>query len=156
MYFLWSFQLWICMWHWYGISFFHDVGHVWFTLNGTIYQNNSLVSLKDIGEGEGALRCMTDLTACCRQRYANGTGKNAIGNWFLPNGSRVPSSGEQPNFYRTRGHMVVLLHRRRGGVHGIYSCVVPDATNVTQTLYIGLYTASTGECMTMKMLVHAL
>ena len=121
-----------------------------------MYQNNSLVSLDDIGEGDGALNCITDLADCCRQPYTNGTGKNAIGNWFFPNRTRVPSSGEQLNFHRTRGHMRVLLHRRRGGVNGIYSCVVPDATNVTQTLYIGVYTASIGECMTMKMLVHAL
>ena len=99
---------------------------------------------------------MTDLAYCCRQPYTNGTGKNAIGNWFFPNGTRVPSIGFKWDFHRTRGQNVVLMHRRRGGVHGIYSCVVPDATNVTQTLYIGVYTASTGECMTMKMLVHAL
>ena len=121
-----------------------------------MYQNNSLVSLKDIGEGDGALLCMTDLADCCQQPYTNGIGKNAIGNWFFPNGSRVPSSGEQSNFHRTRGQSVVRLHRRRGGEDGIYSCVVPDATNVTQTLYIGVYTASTGESMTMKMFVHAL
>ena len=51
---------------------------------------------------------------------------------------------------------MVRLQRRRGGVNGIYSCVVPDATNVTQTIYIGVYGASTGECMTMKLLVHGL
>ena len=51
---------------------------------------------------------------------------------------------------------MVRLQRRRGGVNGIYSCVVPDATNVTQTIYIGVYAPSTGECMTMKLLVHAL
>ena len=121
-----------------------------------MYQNNSLVSLEDIGEDDGALNCMTDLADCCRQPYTNGTGQNAIGNWFLPNGSRVPSSGEQWDFHGTRGQSVVHLQRRRGGEEGIYSCVIPDATNVTQTLHIGVYTASTGECMTMKTLVHAL
>ena len=135
---------------------FLDVGHVWFTLNGTMYQNNSLVSLKDIGEGDEALNCMTDQPACCRPPYTNGSGQQVLGNWFFPNGSRVPNSGEQSNFHRTRSQSVVRLHRRRGGEDGIYSCVVPDATNVTQTLYIGVYTASTGESMTMKMLVHAL
>ena len=144
------------MWHWYGISFFLDVGHVWFTLNGTMYQNNSIVSLEDIGEGDNALLCLTDKPACCRLPYTNGTGQNAIGNWFFPNGTRVPSSGVQWDIHRTRGNMRVPLHRRKGGVTGIYSCVIPDATNVTQTIYIGVYTASTGECMTMQMLVHPL
>ena len=121
-----------------------------------MYQNNSLVSLEDIGEGDGALNCMTDLADCCRQPYTRGTGQDALGNWYLPNGSRVPSSSEEWDFHRTRGQSVIRLHWRRGGVHGIYSCVVPDATNVTQTIYIGVYTASTGECMTMQMLVHPL
>ena len=115
------------------------------------------MTLENIGEGDGdALLCLTDLADCCRQPYTNGTGQTAIGNWFFPNGTRVPSSGEHWDFHRTRGQSVVCLHRRRGGVHGIYSCVVPDATNVTQTIYIGVYTASTGECMTMQMLVHPL
>ena len=41
--------------------------------------------------------------------------------------------------------MVVRLHRRRGGVEGIYRCEIPDAMNVTQTIYIGVYSISTGE-----------
>ena len=115
-------------------------GVVVFSLNGTIYQNNSLVTLKDIGESDDGLLCITDLTACCRPPYI----VHAIGNWFFPNGTRVSSSGNNWDFHRTRGQMVVLLHRRRGGEDGVYSCVVPDALNVTQTIYIGVYTAETG------------
>ena len=47
-------------------SFLH-AGDVWFSLNGTTYQNNSLVTLTDIGENDTALLCETNLTACCRQ-----------------------------------------------------------------------------------------
>ena len=42
--------------------------------------------------------------------------------------------------------MRVLLHKRRDGEEGVYSCVIPDAMNVTQPIYIGLYSANTGEC----------
>ena len=104
------------------------------------------MTLEDIGENEDALHCVTNLTACCRPPYTT----NAIGNWFLPNGTRVPSSGGQWDLHRTRGNMAVLLHRRRGGVEGVYSCAVPDAMNVTQTIYIGIYTASTGEWYTYR------
>ena len=72
----------------------------------------------------------------------------ALGNWFFPNGSRVPSAvinNTWWDFYRIGGQMVVLMNRRRGGVEGIYHCELPDAMNVTQTLYTGVYTASTGE-----------
>ena len=48
-------------------------------------------------------------------------------------------------FYRNRGPSVVRLHRRRGGITGIYRCVIPDAASVDQAMYIGLYTADTGE-----------
>ena len=118
-------------------------GNVNVSLKGTTYQNNSLVTLEDIGEGGNALLCVTDLTACCRG-IDNGNG-SVIGNWFFPNGTRVSSKSIQWGFYRTRGQSVVLLQRRRGGVNGIYHCEIPDAMNVNQMVYIGVYTANTGE-----------
>ena len=117
------------------------MGAVSFWFRGTTYQNNSLVTLEEIGEGDGALLCVTDLTACCRPPYSS----NAIGNWFFPNGTRVPASSTQWDIHRTRGASAILLHRRRGGVTGIYCCNLPDAMNVVQTIYIGVYSASTGE-----------
>ena len=98
------------------------------------------MTLEDIGLGYDALLCVTDLTACCRHPYSV-----SLGNWFFPNGTRVPGSGVQWDFFRIRGQSVVSLHRKRGGVRGIYSCVIPDATGVTQTINIGVYTAETGE-----------
>ena len=116
-------------------------------LNGTTYQNNSIVMLEDIGVGGDALLCITNYTACCQFK---GT---VLGNWFFPNATRVPSdtvnetSGEKWDFYRTRGQMVVHLNRRRGGEEGIYRCEIPNAINVTRTIYIGVYSAATGECL---------
>ena len=119
----------------FGFCSFPDAG-VWFSLNGKTYQNNSCVALEDIGEGDDALLCMTNLTVCCRSP--------SLGNWFFPNGTRVVRTRD---VYRTRGQSVVRLNRIRGGVAGIYRCEIPDAINVTQTIYIRLYTtnASTGE-----------
>ena len=115
-------------------------------LNGTTYQNNSIVTLGDIGEDDSALLCITNQTACCRPSDT-GDMVGGLGNWYLPNGSRVPSEENQWDFFRSRGEMVVLMHRRRGGEEGIYHCEIPDAMRVTQTIYIGVYSASTGECM---------
>ena len=138
------------------LLFSPDLGAVRFSLNGTTYHNNSLVTLEDIGEGDAALRCMTDNTSCCRPPYTRNLSRSALGNWFFPNGTRVPSSGKQWDFHRTRGEMVVLLHKRRGGVDGVFYCVLPDKEGNEQTTYIGVYTGSAGKCMTMKLLVYAL
>ena len=116
---------------------------VWFSLNGTIYQNNSIVTLEDIGEGQYALLCVTDLRSCCAPPY---TSEMAVfGNWFFPSGTRVLNMAPKWDIYRTRGASVVRLHRRRGGEDGIYRCEIPDTLNITQTMYIGVYRATTGE-----------
>ena len=117
---------------------------MWFSLNGTTYQNNSLVTLEDIGEWDHALFCRTTLDTCCRYPYTV-VNMFIFGNWFFPNRTRVPSDGHLRDFYRSRGQMVIYLNRRRGGVDGIYSCEIPESMNVIQTIYIGVYTASTGE-----------
>ena len=100
--------------------------------------------LEDIGVGDDALLCKTNQTACCQHSYT-GEKKNALGNWYFPNGARVPSAGGQWDIYRTRGQMVVSMNHRRGGVEGIYRCVIPDTFGFVQTLYIGVYSASNGE-----------
>ena len=128
--------------HGIDISFFSGAGKVTFSLRNTMYQNNSLVTLENIGEGDDALLCLTELTACCRSPYTDET----VGNWDFPNGTRVPSeigtTGLQWDFYRTRDHSMVLMHRRRGGENGIYHCEIPDALGVMQIIYIE---ATSGE-----------
>ena len=120
-----------------------------FSLNGTTYQNNSLVTLEDIGEGYDALLCMTDNTACCARAQSPGGG--ILGDWYYPNGTEVGNyvagyyNNELWEFYRNRGPSVVRLNRRRGGVTGIYSCEIPDAAGVDQTITIGVYDARSGE-----------
>ena len=106
------------------------------------------MTLEDIGEGDDALLCTTANTACCSR--AESPGAAILGQWFYPNGSAVADSivnieGDEWEFYRTRGPSIVRLNRRRGGETGIYGCLVPDTLNTDQPLYIGLYTASTGE-----------
>ena len=108
------------------------------------------MALEDIGQWANALLCITDKTACCRPPYTSEIQPD-IGNWFFPNETRVPSAvvknttGTKWDFYRTRDQMIVLMHRRTGGVTGIYHCKILDAMNFTQAIYIGVYTASTGE-----------
>ena len=102
--------------------------------------------MENIGVEGGALFCVTNLTACCQQHA--GENRSAIGDWFFPNATRVPNecfNATKWDFYRDREKMMVLLHRRRGGVDGIYRCEIPDSMNVIQTIYIGVYTANSGK-----------
>ena len=130
--------------NWCEYSNFSGAGDVWFSLNGTTYHNNSKVTLEDIGDGEDGLLCRTNLTACCQRPYTGDNG-SAIGNWFFPNGSIVRSSSASWDFHRTRGQMEVVLHRIRGGEEGIYRCEIHDSKNINQTIYIGVYSAASGE-----------
>ena len=139
---------------------FSSISGVRFSLRGTTYQNNSLITLEDIGDGGvNALLCMTDLADCCRSGDTP-SGIGALGDWFFPNGTAVPNmiigfvdggfSGIPiiSEFYRNREFRVVRMNRRRGGVDGIYRCEIPVSLGppiVYQNVYIGVYTASTGE-----------
>jgi len=100
--------------------------------------NHGLVLLEDIGKSNAqSLLCLTNRTDCCRH--------HAIGNWYFPNGTQIPNNRYKWDIYRSRGPGVVRMHRRRGGVTGIYSCKVPDSNGVIQTLNVGVYTTNTGQ-----------
>ena len=108
------------------------------------------MNLEDIGEGDDALLCTTANTACCSR--SESPGRAILGQWYYPNGSAVAdnivnSQGDMWEFYRTRGLSIVRLNRRRGGVTGIYRCEIPDTVGDNQTIYIGVYAVSTGECL---------
>ena len=112
-------------------------------LNGAIIPNHGFVLLDNIGESPNSLRCLTENRMCCAR--AQVPGGDILGDWYYPNVTGVANSGQQWEFYRSRGQSVVHLNRRRGGVDGIYHCVIPNGAGVNQTMYIGVYHASTGK-----------
>ncbi len=102
---------------------------------GVQYPNNSILNVEDIGEGDHALACQTDRRPCC------GTRPNRFGEWYYPDGGRVPTEGYGDSFYRNRNDEgLVLLHQRYYYVSytGKFCCVLPDASDANQTLCIGL------------------
>ena len=112
-------------------------------MNGAVIPNHGFVLLDNIGESSNSLVCMTDNTACCSRDQVPGRG--ILGDWYYPNGTGLANNGWMWEFYRNRGPSVVRLHRRRGGVTGIYHCEIPDTAGVNQTMFIGVYTTGTGE-----------
>ena len=98
----------------------------------------------EIGTGSAALLCTTTLLPCCFSAQGNG--------WFLPNGNEVMRPDSLP-YYRTRAQTpgALLLHRNPvATTTGIFRCDIPDASNVVQSLYVGIYTSTTGESCTLS------
>ena len=113
---------------------------VYFSLNGMIYGNNSVISISDIGKTDivsEALQCITDKQPCCRSG-------GDTGEWFFPNGTMVPVMSGAKTFYRNRGNSdgrVNLNHLNSSIMSptSLFCCKVPDATDEMQSLctYIG-------------------
>ena len=107
--------------------------------------NNSIVAITDIGSGAAALVCTTTYTPCCFSG-------NREAQWYFPNGSQVPNNPSLP-YQRTRGTNPgrVFLHRNsEDTTTGIFRCDIPVASDATQSLYVGIYTSTTGESCTLS------
>lgn len=110
---------------------------VYLTLNGTRLANVSNILITDIGKGDDALLCVTNLPSCCDIITGNRTGE-----WIYPNGTtNVSIAKYNHEFYRDRGPSVVRLNRRMGNLSsptGLYCCVVLDATYQTRRVCANL------------------
>ena len=109
------------------------------------YPNNSIVTNTDIGTGSEALLCTTTYTLCC-------SSANQETQWYFPNGSQVPNNPNLP-YRRTRGRYpgrVILSRNSESTITGIFRCDIPDASGVTQSLYVGIYDSGTGESCTLS------
>ena len=103
-----------------------------FVLHKEAYSNGSTVLRTDIGEGDNALHCITNNTSCC-----NGAGR--AGEFYFPDGTQVPISGNDPTrtYYRNRGDGFIRLNRRPNGkTTGKFRCEIPDANGVLVNLFI--------------------
>ena len=107
--------------------------------------NNSIVDMTDIGTGNAALACTTTYEPCC-------SSANFETQWYFPNGSQIPNNPALP-YQRNRGRYlgtVILIRNSESTTTGIFHCDIPDASGVTQSLYVGIYTGATGEFSTLN------
>jgi len=105
-------------------------------LNDKTIPDHGFVLLEDVGEYDAqSLLCLTNQTNCCNHP--------SIGDWYFHNQTTVPMSDALWEFHNSRGPSVVRMHRRTGGVVGIYHCQIPHQNRVDK-FYAGVYTASTG------------
>ena len=112
------------------------------TLKNVQYTNNSVVTTTNIGTGNDALLCTTTNQPCCLSTDGS--------HWYFPDGSQVQRTGT--TYYRTRtfdGSSTVRLNRNpEATTTGIFRCDIPDGSGDLQSIYVGIYTATTGESTT--------
>ena len=121
----------------------NDITAVGLLLNGVLFDNNSIVTLDEIGEDSAALFCLTNNTDCCSSSQ---TRNDCLGEWFLPDESRVGNISSEDGFYRCSGPSYVALQRRNNAnTTGIFRCEIPDENGAVQTLYVGVYPVNSGS-----------
>ena len=129
--------------HWNSTSYQYLVllTDVYLSLDGTVIPNHGYVEISDIDStDDSALLCYTNRPAT----LGNSPNFQSGGDWFAPDGTKIPSSAV-PGFTRTRAAMVVRLKRASGTPpEGIYQCTIDDATLTPQMVYVGLYNTGKG------------
>ena len=113
--------------------------------------NHSYVDLSQVGRdlsGSHSVQCHTDLITCC-----SGAQGPHRGDWYFPNGERLPTPGSYNIIFESRKAKRVDLHHTSGtSPSGIYHCDI-QTTAVSlvtdnpprDTVYVGLYASSQGS-----------
>ena len=102
--------------------------------------NHSYVDLSLVGtSGSDSVQCHTDLSTCCSNQQGSHRG-----DWYFPNGDRLPFSSNVEVTFEVRTAQRVDLRRKTGtSPTGIYRC--NTETNAAHdnsqrnTVYVGLY-----------------
>ena len=113
--------------------------------NGTTVPNHGYVDLSQVGDelyGVDKVQCITDLSTC-----TGGQGPHR-GDWYFPDGTRLPFAAPDVVFFENRVAQRVDLCRRNNASSpvGIYHCGIHTSAHFSAraTLYVGLYTTSGG------------
>ena len=117
------------------------------SFRGENLPNHSFVDLTLVGDpvlnDDDSVQCHTDLQSCCG-------GMQGIhrGDWYFPNGDKLPFPEPGRDIVEARGAQRVDIRRRNNAnsPSGIYRCTIPtdavhDETDrsVRETVYAGLY-----------------
>ena len=138
----------LCLLLWSLVEVHSQTEFPYVSFLGETLPNHAFVNLTLVGDDDGdpgnTVRCITDLYSCC----AGYVGQHR-GDWYFPNGTRLPFISNTATFFETRGEEQVDIHRRSGAdpPSGIYRCDIPTTDvhddndiSVRDTVYVGLYT----------------
>ena len=118
---------------------------------GQTLANHSYVDLSLVGDdysGSNGVICHTDLSTCCS--IDQGVHR---GDWYFPEGDRLPFSGRGDIHEARDGQRVELRRQNRAtSPVGVYRCDIPtvavhddDDISARDIVYVGLYTTHKGN-----------
>ena len=96
----------------------------------TYAANNTAINITDVGEADSeAVLCRTNLIDCCTITQTGG--ETGLGQWIYPNDTEVGKRNSRYDIFRSRGDMVVRLHRMDNVTSptGQYCCEVSTMDN---------------------------
>ena len=109
---------------------------LFFILKGVRHENNTAISVDELGQDDDALMAITPNPDCCR-------GLIRLGEFYYPDGSMVPINSAGQSLYRNRDNQLIRLHRRdqtnsASIPRGEYRAELPDACGDKASLYVTL------------------
>ena len=109
--------------------------------------DHSYVDISQVGTESDTVQCRTDLSTCCSSNQGIHRG-----DWYFPNGTRLPLPGGVNPIIESRQAQRVELRRTSSTVMrptGIYRCdiatVAVHDNGMRETVYVGLYTSDGGK-----------
>ena len=109
---------------------------------GAVIPNNSPISLESLGD----FNATTNIPLLCvtSSFIPDADVEDYVGNWFRPQGDAPlgVSSNTTDLYQSSEDEQSVGLNRPSEVASvesGLYRCEIPDNENVTQTLYVGVY-----------------
>ena len=133
----------LCLLLWSLVEVHSQTEFPYVSFRGETLLNHSYVNLRRVGRPDDPafsheIVCHTDLATCCSSK--DGFHR---GDWYFPNGTRLPLPGGG-GFFQARSAQRVGLRRDPGfnSPSGIYRCDIPtndSDISVRETVYIGVY-----------------
>ena len=133
----------LCLLLWSLVEVHSQTEFPYVSFRGETLLNHSYVNLRRVGRPDDPnnrqyIACHTDLFTCCSSRDGSHRG-----DWYFPNGTRLPLPGGG-HLFEARTTQQVGLRRDYGTIStsGIYRCDIPtndSDISARETVYIGVY-----------------
>ena len=123
---------------------------------GQTLANHSYVDIRLVGNefiGTGyTVQCHTDLSTCC-----SGAQGDNRGDWYFPNGARLPFPGGGDITESRQAQRVNLRRTSSTEPTGIYRCDIETIdvynSNMRETVFVGLYAEGGMKCSQLIMII---